>query len=947
MQAQATNTAVCPECGTRLAGGFSRGLGRCMICLLRIGFDGAEEFDEKLFAPVTDRLGNYRIERHDDGTHWELGRGAMGVTYRAIDTSLQRPVALKLIASEWVKRGAEVRERFMREARTAASLRHPNVATVYHFGIREENGQCFCAMELVEGETLETRVRRSGPLDALTTIEIALQVCSALAAAEKQGLVHRDLKPANLMLIAADSEEDAPKSTQTKVPGIVVKVIDFGVAKALAEKPDAMGLTHGGFVGTPAFASPEQFTDAPVDVRSDIYSLGATLWYLLTGHRPFEGTTIEQICANQRSRALPVEQLKAARVPSRLVSLIVSMLASEPAARPSIRALTLQLQDCRAQILDRWKAARRLALAAGLIGIAAAAFVLFPPWHNRPMSQNPAPANISEKSIAVLPFRNLSRDPDNAFFTDGVQDEILTALARIAGLKVISRTSVVEYKSGIARDLREIGQQLGVANVLEGSVQRLGNRVRVNVQLVDTRTDAHLWAQSYDRDLADVFAIQSDIARAIADQLRAKISVSEQTAIAQAPTRDMPAFLLYTRAKSLPVLTTFSTGLEQKFLKAIDFLNQAVARDRSFFLAYCQLAYTHDLLYSLGYDHTPARLALADDAVAAAFRLRPDAGEAHLARAENLLRGHLDYDGAVAEVEIARRTLPNDPRIFQLTGLFQAHSGNYEECVRNLERALELDPRNPNIAHKVAIFTGLLRRYSEAVGVLDRCLAINPNDIDTRIARAAFDFAWKADPRPLHQVIDSVRAENPEAVASVADSWFRNALAERDAKSAEAALEALGKNTFGNDTVNFSRAFGEGLIARMTNDEVKARSAFSLAREEQEKRVQAQPDYGPALCVLGLIDAGLGRKEEALREGRRAIKLMPMERDFTNGLHMIEYFAQIAAWVGEKDLACEQLAIAARLPGYVAYGELKLQPWWDPLRGDPRFEKIVASLAPK
>src|SRR6185503_156406 len=297
MLTQEPTIPICPDCGTRLEGGFSRDLGRCMICLLHVGFDDTDEPSEALFNAVPDRLGNYRIERREDGTHLELGRGAMGVTYRAVDTSLQRPVALKLIDSEWVKRGAEARERFMREARTAASLRHPNIATVYHFGIREQNGQCFCAMELVEGETLETRVRRTGPLDALTTIDIALQVSSALTAAEKQGLVHRDLKPANLMQVAADSEADAPKSIQAEVPGIVVKVIDFGVAKALVEKPDAMGLTHGGFVGTPAFASPEQFTNAQVDVRSDIYSLGVTLWYLLTGKRPFQGTTIEQIRA--------------------------------------------------------------------------------------------------------------------------------------------------------------------------------------------------------------------------------------------------------------------------------------------------------------------------------------------------------------------------------------------------------------------------------------------------------------------------------------------------------------------------------------------------------------------------------------------------------------------------------------------------------------------------
>src|SRR5438094_528470 len=317
MLTQEPTVPICPDCGTRLAGGFSRDLGRCMICLLRVGFDDAEEPDEALFAPVADRLGNYRIERRDDGSLWELGRGAMGVTYRALDTSLRRAVALKLIDSEWVKRGAEARERFMREARTAASLRHPNIATVYHFGIREENGQCFCAMELVEGETLEMRVRRTGPLDALTTIDIALQVSSALAAAEKQGLVHRDLKPANLMLVAAAPDADDSSPGKVEKDDTVVKVIDLGVAKALVEKPDAMGLTHGGFVGTPAFASPEQFTDASVGVRSDIYSLGATLWYVLTGHRPFEGATIEQIRASQRSRALTIKRMLILRWASR------------------------------------------------------------------------------------------------------------------------------------------------------------------------------------------------------------------------------------------------------------------------------------------------------------------------------------------------------------------------------------------------------------------------------------------------------------------------------------------------------------------------------------------------------------------------------------------------------------------------------------------------------
>ena len=320
-----------------------------------------------------------------------------------------------------------------------------------------------------------------------------------------------------------------------------------------------------------------------------------------------------------------------------------------------------------------------------------------------------------------------------------------------------------------------------------------------------------------------------------------------------------------------------------------------------------------------------------------------------MARAEHLYRAYLDYDGALAELEVARRTLPNDPRVFELTGYILRRRGKHEDGLHNLQRALELDPRNLLIIQNIALGYKGMRRYSEEVVVLDRALAINPNDEGLKVLRGFVELDRKADTRPLHQTIESIRAENSAGIQSVADTWLICALAERDASAAENALVALGESTFGDDQVYFSRTFGEGLVARMTKEEAKARSAFTAARVQQEKIVQAQPEYGPALCVLGLIDAGLGRKEEALREGRRAIELMPVTKKSWVGARMIEYFAIIAAWVGEKDLALEQLAIATRLPGFGAssYGQLKLLPYWDPLRGDPRFEKIVASLAPK
>jgi len=559
---------------------------------------------------------------------------------------------------------------------------------------------------------------------------------------------------------------------------------------------------------------------------------------------------------------------------------------------------------------------------------------------------------ITEKSIAVLPFENRSEEKQNEYFADGVQDEILTDLAKIADLKVISRTSVMHYKSGVARNLREIGQQLGVANVVEGSVQRSGNRVRVNAQLVDARTDGHLWAQTYDRDLADVFTIQSEIAKAIADQLQAKLSPSEKKAIEQPPTTDLAAFDLYSRAKSLLLTTGFIATAEPDVRKAIELLDEAVKRDHSFFDAYCQLAYAHEQLYVVtGFDHTPARLALAEAALQAATRLRPDAPETHLARANYLYYGRRDYGGALAELEKVRRALPNDPGSFELTGYILRRRGQQEEGLRNLERAVELDPRNFSTLQQIALSYQQLGRYVEAIAAFDRALSIVPENVETRAARAYFYLFWKGDTQPLHQTIDSILAQGPSAIANAAYTWFQCALAERDAPAAERALVAVGDNfCWGDGPIQLDRSFGEGLLARLTKDEARAHAAFEAARVQQEKRVQAQPDYGPTLCVLAMIDAGLGRKDLALEEGRWAIALTPLEKDVNTGSRVVQYFAITAAWSGEKELALQQLETGLRAPSasvVLSYGALKLLPFWDPLRGDPRFEKIVASLAPK
>jgi TolB-like protein/Tfp pilus assembly protein PilF len=552
---------------------------------------------------------------------------------------------------------------------------------------------------------------------------------------------------------------------------------------------------------------------------------------------------------------------------------------------------------------------------------------------------------IPEKSIAVLPFENLSEDKANAYFADGVQDEILTNLAKIADLKVISRTSVMQYRTGKARNLREIGTQLGVAHLLEGSVQRSGGKVRVIAQLINARTDADLWAQTYDRDLADVFVIQSEIAKTIADQLQAKLSPREKAAIEKPPTTNLTAYDLYLRAQAFYAYTTDQVLAREKLPEAARLLDEAVSRDPHFVLAWCLLADVHGAIYKQGYDHTPARLELANAAVQTALRLQPESGEAHLALANYHYQGFRDYVHARTELAIARSTLPNNAKVFEYTGYIDRREGHWEEATRNLERALELDPRNFLILQQMALAYLRQRRYADATRTYDRALKIVPADPVTRIVRAQVALDWRAEIEPFQSMLATLIAEDPSVAPDVDDP--DRALCERTASAATRALTNYPRDGAVNNGVIFPHAYWEGVVARWQGDSARAQAAFTAARREVEKTVEKQPDFAAALSLMGMIDAGLGRKEEALREGRRAVELLPISRDAVAGTAFAINLAQIYAWTGKKDLAIEQIAAIERVPNQLSYGLLKLHPIWDSLRGDPRFEQIVASLAPK
>jgi serine/threonine protein kinase/Tfp pilus assembly protein PilF len=944
MPATSNSARICETCGSPIETTSSGDLG-CMVCLIDTALDPDAEQSDVAFASALDQVGAYTIERRIDGSAWELGHGAMGVTYRAIDKVLDRPVALKIINTDLGSRSAEARERFMREARAAAALRHPNVATVYQFGIREETGQFFYAMELVEGETLEERVRRLGPLDVLITIDLALQVTAALAAAEERGLVHRDLKPGNLMLVST-SNKTAGASTRLRAATarqaqqggynndekLVVKVIDFGVAKAVAEKTNAMALTHGGFVGTPAFASPEQFANAPVDVRSDIYSLGATLWFLLTGHMPFSGRTIQEIRDARRSKPLPVEQLKAARVPSRLRSLLKSMLAVEPAARPGTHDLAARLQRCSAQASGVSRA--RIAVAAAVIlALCTSAFLVFPSLRtgHRPVA--------TQKSIAVLPFENLSRDPDNAYFADGIQEEILTRLSGIADLKVTSRASTQRYQNK-PRNLGEIAKQLGVANILEGSVQKAADQVRVNVQLVNAQTDSHLWAETYDRKLTDIFGVESEIAKGIAESLQAKLTSREEQALAVKPTNNPEAYDAYLRGRALQARGFYAIG------KAIGFYELAVQLDPNFALAWAWLSRA-DALYFTSWDTTTTRRDAAKKALENAQKLQPNLPETQLALGYYQYRVLGDDRLAKSTFRLISKMLPGSSEVPYALGAVARREGNWDESVAYFEQGLALDPRNPELLDEAATTYAHLRQFPTALKLYDRALDIIPNDPKLMSFKARI-YQAQGNLQKAAKILSQIDTQ------TLSEEGFRTKLVQlRLERNHDEAIRLLQTHLA---QFHFPSEFDKGVAQvnlafaqHLGGDSAGAKVTAEQARITLERLCQSQPNNFRFARWLSQSYAALGNKDLALKEAERAIMLSASARDRWYALVGEENLAAIQTFFGVNNRAIATLTRLLQTPGasWVAGGIvpltpalLRLDPVWDPLRGDPAFQKL-------
>ena len=921
------------------------------------------------------RFGVYEIDCHADGSLCELGRGAMGVTYQAIDTSLQRKVALKIIKIDIAERSADARERFVREARAAAALRHEHIATVYEFGMRQETGQYFYAMELIEGETLEDRVRRAGPLNARSTIGIAQQVTSALAAAEKHGLVHRVLKPANLMLVSPDGETAvadrvAPgtatqrrdynvahppvaaslrRGAHQKHEKVLVKIIDFGLAKAFHTATDPQSLTHDTFVGTPAFASPEQFAPkafgAALDVRSDIYSLGETLWFALTGKTPFGGRSVEEIHRAQQSNALPIEQLKAAHVPHRLRSLLESMLAFEPASHPGTRELATRLQRCSPEA-SSVRRTRGAVAAAALVVLGVSTLFVIQPWRIQNAPLNSAPG----KSIAVLPFENRSEDKANAYFADGIQDEILTRLSKIAGIKVISRTSTQQYQSKPA-NLREIAKQLGVATILEGSVQKVADQVRVNVQLVNAQTDSHLWADTYDRNLTDIFGVESEIAKRIAESLQATLTGGEEQALAVKSTNNPEAYDAYLRG-----LAYFSktANIPADFLGAQKYLKEAVRLDPKFALSWALLSIVEARGYiSLNLQPTMALREEARQAAETALALQPNLGEAVLAKGQYHYACLKDYDTAVRYFEQARRFLPNSSRIPESLALVTRRQGQWDRSEHYFDEAERLDPRNLRLLTQHAVSYIALRRFPEALRKLDEVLNIAPDDVDKLATKAAIAQAQGDLPR-ASALLTPLRPSR-DFVGALKTQVYQAILERRPASTIPRLKEVLVKPDPALGFYNGELRFWLGWAQEMAGDHVAARESWRQARSELEPLLKEQPKNHNLLGDLALTNMCLGDKAAALALAERAMAANPIEKDAITGPSPIEILARVSAQMGEPDRAIAALqkllstpyaSPVVRLNVPLTPALLRLDPMFDPLRNDPRFQKLCQEKQP-
>jgi serine/threonine protein kinase/Tfp pilus assembly protein PilF len=889
--------------------------------------DNVREADRKKTTRLTGILGDFG----DYELLEEIGRGGQGVVYRAHQKSLNRTVALKVIGLGPWTTDANLK-RFRREAEAAASLEYPCIVPVYEVG--ERDGSCYFSMKFVEGGQLDEAVKCT-PMSIRRAVELIAKLARTVHYAHEHGILHRDIKPGNILLDA----QGEPLLT------------DFGLA-GLMEAESTITRTLD-VMGTPSYMAPEQAAGehTKVSKATDVYGLGAVLYELLTGHPPFAGGTSYQTIRLLLDTEPRQPRLWNPKIARELSTICLKCLEKDPKRRYS-SALAL------AEDLEHWlkhepilarrtglftrgrKWVRRNPSTAGLITLLVALSV-----GSGVVVWNRVFAVPMPKSVAVLPFENLSQDPDNAYFADGIQDEILTRLSKIADLKVISRSSTQQYQSK-PRNLAQIAKQLGVANVVEGTVQRAADQIRVNVQLINAQTDSHLWADTYDRKLTDILGVESEVAKAIADQLQAKLTGAEAEVIAAKPTDNPEAYDAYLRGLAYTLKTEDTPA---QYMAAQKYLREAVRLDPKFALAWALLSYTDAIGYSTRIlQPTDALREEARQAADTALSLQPNLGEALMAKGYYHYACLKDYDTAKRYLEQARQLLPNDSRIPESLAYVTRRRGQWDRSEAYFNEAERLNARDANLLIQHANSYIYLRRFPEALRKLDQVLNITPDDLSILAMKASIAQAEGDLPRAA--VLLSIPNSKADDSSNLQERITQAILERNPSKIIPLVKQELAKFDAASGFHKGALRFRLGWLQELAGDHAAAQESWRQARSELEPSLKEQSENWQLLDDLALTDMGLGDKATAFGLLERAMAAVPIEKDALDGPVVIETLAQVAAQMGEPDRAIGALRKALLTPSRTrppfTPARLRLDPMFDPLRGDPRFQELCREKQP-